>query len=111
MKLSIREKPSRLAGADEDKPDLDFATYYHTVSNVSEALGYAQKALVSNPNSIPAYILVGDIKEAQGDLRGALTAYRKAKHEFCQQYPNSSEPPLYLIYKTSSLMNKLEGKP
>lgn len=70
VKLSITEMPSRLAGADEEKLDLDFATCYHTVSNLSEALGYAQKDLVSNPNSIPAYILVGGIKEPKATLEG-----------------------------------------
>jgi len=44
-------------------------------------------------------------------LQGALAAYQSAEREFYRQHPKPDEPPLYLIRKTESLIEKLEAKP
>lgn len=107
VKLKINEKPARLSKEEEERFNLDLARYFMTAGDVKNALDHAQKAMTVNPKSIPALIETGDAKEASGDLEGALSAYQKAMQEFYQQYPDSYEAPEYLIYKTTSLMEKL----
>ena len=55
------------------------------------------------------HIRIGDVKEAQGDLRGARQAYGKAKRLFDEQYPKSYEDPLFLIQKIADLDARLRN--
>lgn len=64
-----------------------------------------------NDKSIPARVLIGDINEVQGDLKGALASYQAALGEFDRQYPDSYESPQYLIMKISELMVKVKVQP
>ena len=98
---------ARLTRGDEEKLNLDLARYFSTTGDFGKTLEHARKALAANPKSIPAHILVGEIKERQGDPEGALAAYQKATTEFYKQYPDSYELPQYLIHKTSDLMERL----
>ncbi len=110
-KLTILPRPDRLTPEEEEKTHLQFARYYQAAKDWTHAQESAQKALAANPKSIPAHILVGEVKEAQGDLRGALEAFQTAQTEFYKQYPESYEAPLYLIYKSAELLAKLKGTP
>jgi tetratricopeptide (TPR) repeat protein len=106
--FKVMEKPARLSPVDEEKMHLDFARYFSTTGELPRSLEHAQKVLAINPQSIPAHILAGDVKEGQGDLRGALEAYQSAVREYYRQHPKPYEAPRYLIYKTTSLMEKLK---
>jgi tetratricopeptide (TPR) repeat protein len=110
VKLSVKEKPAQFTKADEENFNLSLARYYDATGDARGALQYAEKALAANPKSIPASILVGEVREGLGDLKGALEGYKNAQHEFYQQYPNSYEAPLYLIDRTISVTEKLEEK-
>ena len=110
VKLSVKEKPAQFTKADEENFNLSLARYNDATGDSRGALQYAEKALAVNPKSIPASILVGEVREGMGDLKGALEGYKNAEHEFYQQYPNSYEAPLYLIDKTISVTEKLGEK-
>lgn len=107
VRLTVLEKPAHLIAAEEQEWNLDFARYYQKTNDPAQALKQAQKVLAANPRSIPAHILIGEVKEGQGDLRGALEAYQIAEADFYEQYPNSYEAPLYLVYKASDLLGRL----
>lgn len=111
VKLSVVTKPARLAPAEEETMNLQFARYYQATSDLEKALQAVQNALKANPDSIFAHILLGEVKEAQGDFQGALEAYDGARDEFYSQYPNSYEPPSYLINKSEELTDKLKTQP
>ncbi|HKW62807.1 MAG TPA: hypothetical protein VJN89_09705 [Candidatus Acidoferrum sp.] len=107
VNLSVIPKPAHLTSAQEEEVALQIARYYETAKDWTHALDSAQKALATNPGSIAAHMLVGDIKEASGDPRGALEAYQAAKEQFYTRFPNSYEPPEYLIEKISLLSAEL----
>lgn len=107
VKLRIVEKPALLSKTDEERLNIDLARYYFTTRDMKNALEHAQKALSLNPKSIAAHIIIGDAKEGMGDLGGALAAYQSAMREYYLQHPKPYEAPRYLIFKTESLMEKL----
>jgi len=107
VKLTVLPRPSRLTPAEEENSNLQSARYYLAAKNPQHSLESAQKALLANPKSIPAHILIGEIKEEQGDLPAALEDYQVALTEFDTQYPDSDEATIYLIRKTSDLRDKL----
>jgi tetratricopeptide (TPR) repeat protein len=109
--LTILPSPAKPAAADVERSQLQFAYYYQKRKDWSRALESAQKVLTVAPNSIPAQIVVGQVKEVQGDLHGALKAYQVAEQGFYQQYPDSYEAPLYLIHKSEELADKLKTQP
>jgi len=111
MKLTIVARPAQLAPAEMEKLNLQFAYYYQAANDLPQALQLAQAVLAATPHSIPAQIVVAQVKEARGDLRGALESYQTAQSEFSLQHPDSYEPPAYLIYKSIQLRNKLGSQP
>ena len=111
VKLTILPRPAHLTPAQEETLKLQFAYYYQAASDLGHALQSAQEALGAVPNSIPAQILVGQVKEAQGDPQGALESYQTAETQFYIQHPDSYEPPTYLIRKSMELRKKLGGQP
>jgi lipopolysaccharide biosynthesis regulator YciM len=90
--------------------NLQFCHHCQTQHEPRQALQAVQKAQEQNPHSIFAHILAGGLMEAQSDLGGALATYEAAKSQFYRQHPDSYEPPLYLIDKTTSFTAKLEEK-
>jgi len=52
-------------------------------------------------------MIVGEAKEAQGDLSGARDAFGAALRLFNEQYPNSYERPQYLVHKLGMLQERL----
>jgi len=78
-----------------------------SLRDLAQALQEAQKALAANPHSVFAYVLVGELSEAQGDLQGALGAYEAALSEFCRQHPNGPAPPLLLVQKSAKLRARI----
>lgn len=88
-----------------------FARHFPSANDLGQALLAAEQTLKANPNSIFAHILVGELKEAQGDLQGALESYEAAESEFHRQYQPSCEPPDYLIYKSTETRKKLNIHP
>jgi hypothetical protein len=111
VKLTVQPRPSRLAPGEEETLNLQFAHYYKAASDLAQMLQYAQKALKAVPDSIPAEVLVAQVKEAQGDFRSAFESYQQAEREFYSQHPKSYEPPAYLIYKSIELRRKLKSSP
>lgn len=111
VKLTILPRPAHLAPAEEETLNLQFAYYYQAASDLAHALQSAQEALGAVPNSIPAQILVAQVKEAQGDLQGALESYQTAETQFYIQHPDSYEPPAYLIRKSMELRKNLKSNP
>jgi tetratricopeptide (TPR) repeat protein len=108
--LTIREKPSHLSPADEEKLDLHFADYFFASGDYSESAHRAQAALAVNPKSIVAEIALGESKRAQGDLKDALEAFQKAASEYYRQYPKSYEPPTLLISRISDIEAAMAGE-
>lgn len=107
VKLSVVQKPTHMAPAEEETTDLHFARYYQAAQDWPHARTFVEKALVANPDSIPAHTLNGEVREAQGDLPGALKAYQLAESNFHKQYPHSYEAPLYLINKIDAVTEQL----
>jgi hypothetical protein len=58
LRLSVVTKPARLAPAEEETMNLQFARYYQAGNDLEKALQAIQKALKANSNSIFAHILV-----------------------------------------------------
>jgi tetratricopeptide (TPR) repeat protein len=92
-----------------EKLELHFANYFYAVAKFPDAARHAEAALATNPKSISADIVLGEVKRAQGDLAGALEVFQKATLEFYQQNPNSYEPPTLLLSRISDLQEKLES--
>jgi len=88
-----------------------FALHFPEANDLGLALLAAEETLQANPKSIFAHILVGELKEAQGDLQGALESYRAAEDEFHDQHPHFCKPPAYLTYKSAAMLKKLNTKP
>jgi hypothetical protein len=57
----------------------------------------------ADPSLIRGGMIVGEAKEAQGDLSGARDAFAAALRLFNEQYPKSYERPRYLIRKLGTL--------
>jgi len=89
--------------ADTQATELRMAEFFSTTKDWNRAIEHAQRVIVANPTSIPAHIVIGDAKEAQGDLPGALDAYKRARQFFSAQFPDSDEAPRYLDLKIASL--------
>jgi lipopolysaccharide biosynthesis regulator YciM len=88
-----------------------FAVHFPAANDLGRALLAAEETLKANPNSIFAHILIGELKEAQGDFRGALESFQAAESEFHRQYQPSCEPPAYLLCKSAKLRKKLNIHP
>jgi len=56
---------------------------------------------------IRGQMIVGEAKEAQGDLSGARDTFGAALRLFDEQYPKSYEAPQYLDYKIATLDERL----
>jgi len=110
VNLTIEAPAAKPAPAEVGRSQLQLAYYFQKRKDWAHALASAQSALIANPNSIHGHIVVGQVKEAQGDLKGALGDYQTALDEFDKQYPGSYEPPQYLILKTSLLSAKLHAQ-
>lgn len=89
--------------ADTQATELRMAEFFSTTKDWNRAIEHAQRVIAVNPTSIPAHIVIGDAKEAQGDLPGALDAYRRARQFFSAQYPDAYEAPRYLDLKIARL--------
>jgi len=111
VRLSIVQDGAPPTAADQEKTHLQFAYYYQPARDWTHALESAQKARAVNQHSLSASLLIGEVREAQGDLQDALEAYQASQAEFRAQYPKSYEPPLYIIDRISSLRQELEGGP
>jgi tetratricopeptide (TPR) repeat protein len=110
-KFNIVPKPARLSLEEEEKMSLQLGRYFNAAGEPAKATEYARKALAANAKSIPALILLGNAQENQGDYRGALETYGAAQRELYREYPRAIEPPLYLAYRISGLIDKLEARP
>lgn len=108
VQLNIRQSPAKPSPAEGGIINLQTADYYAARGEWPSVLTYADKAVVSDPKLIRAHMRVGDAKEAQGDLKGALEAYQKALKLFYEQYPDSYDGPQFLIHKISELDAKLK---
>ena len=110
VRLTIVPKPDHLSPAQEEEANLQLIRYYRKAKDSVQALQLAEKVLATNNSSIPALVMVGELKEEQGNLKDALKSYQAALAQFDKQYPNSYEPPEYLILKTSGLLAKLRSQ-
>ena len=108
--VTIKILEAALTPSDKEKMELDFAEYFYATGDFAASQERALKVTAANPKSIAAWTIVGDTREHQNDLKGALAAYLTAAGEFNQQYPNSYESPQYLVRKTNQLIEKLNGK-
>ena len=59
---------------------LERAYQYGGAGRLQEALHELSLAIQENPNSLEAYQYRGNLLEEQGDLEGAIQAYRKARY-------------------------------
>ena len=62
-----------------------------------------------NPKSILAGIALGEAREAQGDLEGALEVFQRALTEYNRQYPKSYEPPTLLLSRIVDIQEAMAG--
>jgi hypothetical protein len=107
VKLKISPTPAQPSSAEQASMNMQRAEFFSTTKDWSKALSSAQAALASDPHLIRAQMIVGESKEAQGDLSGARDAFVSAEHLFYEQYPNSYERPQYLIHKIAALDERL----
>lgn len=75
-----------------------------------DARKYAQMVLKSDPSSIEALNLLGDIEEREGNFEQAISAFEKAAEEFRTQKPRITEPPEVFLYKIEKLKILTEKK-
>jgi len=87
--------------------NLQGAEFYSTTKDWANALASAQAALAADPSLIRGQMIVGEAKEAQGDLSAARDAFSQALRLFGQQHPNSYEEPQYLVDKLATLDEQL----
>jgi lipopolysaccharide biosynthesis regulator YciM len=111
VKLTVDTNPAAFAQREKETMNSQFASFFTSANDLGRALLAAEETLKANPNSIFAHILVGELKEAQGDLHGALDSYLAAECEFHRQYEPSCEPPAYLLCKSAQLRKKLNIHP
>jgi len=111
VRLKILPVPAQSSAADQANLNLQRAEFFSTTKDWSNALASALAALAADPNLIRAQMIVGESKEAQGDLSGARDAFATAEQLFYEQYPKSYERPQYLIYKLATLDERLESPP
>jgi hypothetical protein len=108
--MNVVDMPANPSAAEAERIALSLADYYVFVKQWNAAAEQVQKVLAHNSASIEALAFSGDVKEAQGDARGALDAYLEARDSYQQKHPSAPEPPLYLIKRTQGLMQKLLAK-
>jgi len=111
VKLKILPAPAELSPEEQSKMSLEKAEFFAATGDWPNALASAQAVLVANPKVIRALIIVGEAKEAQGDLAGARDSYAAAEGQFYKQFPNSYEAPEFLILKIASLEERLKKQP
>lgn len=111
VKLKISSIPAKPSPTEKAAMNMQRAEYFSTIKNWNNALASAQAALVADPHLIRAEMIVGEAKEAQGDLSGARDAFVSAERLFNEQYPNSYERPQYLIHKIATLDERLGKRP
>jgi hypothetical protein len=107
VKLRISPAPAQPSAAEQAHMNMQQAEFFSTTKDWSRALASAAAALAADPSLIRAAMVVGEAKEAQGDLSGARDAFLGAQRLFDQQYPKSYEAPQYLIYKIATLDQQL----
>ncbi len=105
--VNITAAPAQPTTANQASTNLQRAEFFASTSDWNNALQAAQTALAANPQLIRAHIVVGEAKEALGDLSGARDAFVTARQLFGQQHPNSSEAPEYLDVKINELNQRL----
>ena len=110
VRLKISPAPAQPTAADRASMNLQRAEFYSTTKDWANALASAQAALAADPSLIRGQMIVGEAKEAQGDLSGATDAFGAALRLFDEQYPNSYERPQYLVYKLAMLQERLGGR-
>ena len=111
VKLKISPAPARPSAAEQASMNMQKAEYFSTIQDWNKSLASAQAALAGDPHLIRAQMIVGEAKEAQGDLSGARDAFVIAERLFNEQYPNSYERPEYLIDKIATLDERLGERP
>jgi lipopolysaccharide biosynthesis regulator YciM len=111
VKLSVATNPAALAQREKEIMNLPFVRHFPSANDLGLALLAAEHTLKANPKSIFAHILVGELKEAQGDFHGALESYAAAENEFHRQYQPSCEPPVYFILKSAEMRKKMNANP
>ena len=79
----------------------NFALQY---GKVDTAIYHAGQILKTDPSSIDALVLLGDAYISKKNYSEALKQFQTALKSFNRQYPNSSEPPLYI----TSMINWLK---
>jgi hypothetical protein len=107
VKLRISSAPAQPSAAEQANMNMQRAEFFSTIKDWSSALASAAAALAADASLIRAEMIVGEAKEAQGDLSGARDAFLGAKRLFDQQHPNSYEEPQYLVYKIATLDERL----
>ena len=85
---------------------IKLGRFYLETIKLDKAMGYAERILKRDRNSIPGLVLSGEIKIAQGAYTTALDDCKKALAEYYIKYPNELEPPEYLL----ALVNWLEER-
>jgi hypothetical protein len=111
VKLKILPAPARPSTAEQASMNMQKAEFFSTTKDWSKALSSAQTALAADSKLIRAQMIVGEAKEAQGDLSGARDAFVSAKRLFDEKYPKSYEAPEYLIDKIATLDTRLGKRP
>jgi hypothetical protein len=107
VKLRILPAPAQPSAAEQARLNMQQAEFFSTTKDWSRALASASAALAADPSLIRAGMIMGEAKEAQGDLSGARDAFVQAQRLFDQQFPKSYEAPQYLIYKIATLDQQL----
>lgn len=108
--LTVAPKPDQFTKTEAEEWNLQFVRYFQKTRDTNQALQWDQRVLSDNPTSIPALVMLGELKEDRGDLKGALEAYQSALSQVDNQYPHSYEPPQYLIRKISQLFAVLRAQ-
>ncbi len=77
--------------------------YFMLKGAFDQALTLIQSMLASDPRSVLAIMLMGDLQRAMGNLREALQTYELAREEFVAQDPDFWEPPRVIDAKISEI--------
>ena len=103
----------------EDIPDpvlksrtmqLRLGNYYLEAKNTDKALWYANKVLKKNPFDIDGLILRGESYISLKKYKRALADFELALQEYQKKFPDSQEPPEYILRTIALLKQKLKEK-
>jgi tetratricopeptide (TPR) repeat protein len=86
---------------------LELSRYYLDAENSSRAFGHATSILQKDPTNLEALVLRGESFILMRSYKKALADFEKALQVHQKRFPNSLEPPEYLLFRIEWLKERI----